>query len=243
MDGDILAFLESNYDNLLKTVFKLVNPIKKNIIKTHCLVHKHINISALRILKNDKYYDEFNFFYSFIDDLNEGAVWADQDFKSSNHFFNPYERKGMFGRKNALELGQEYYDKSIDLWVKGDFNKSIFYFGAALHIIQDMTVPQHANIKLLDDHRQYETFIKKTYRYMDIFRVDRGTYILESYEHYVRFNARVALKIYKRFKKIDEEEERFYKIAKCGLPLAKRTTAGAMVTFYNHILNRKEHLN
>lgn len=233
MDKDIF---ETTYDYLLKTVFGIANPVKKTIIKTQCEVHKFINIKALKILENDNYIDEYNFFNSYISDINEGAVWADQDFKSSNHFYNPYKKKGLYGRKSAMDLGVEYYNKSIELWKIGEFNRSMFYFGAALHIIQDMTIPQHANIRLLDSHRQYETFVKRTYKYVNKFQVETGAYLLDSIENYIRFNTRIALKVYKKFKNISEEEERYYRVARCGLPLAKRTTAGAMVMFFREVL-------
>jgi len=235
-DKDIL---ETTYDYFLKTVFGIVNPVKKSIIRTQCKVHKFINVKALKILKNDKYLDEYNFFNSYIYDINEGAVWADQDFRSSNHFYNPNKKKGLYGRSSAMELGVDYYSKAIEFWEIGEFNKSLFYFGAALHIIQDMTIPQHANIRLLDSHRQYETFVKRTYKYVAKFQVDTGAYLLESIENYIKFNAKVALKVYKRFKNIPEDEDRYYRVARCGLPLAKRTTAGAMVMFYREIFGFK----
>ena len=175
------------------------------------------------------------FFKSYIQDINEGAVWADQDFKSSNHFYNPYKKRGLYGRKNAMDLGVDYYYKATELWTKGEFNKSLFYLGAALHIIQDMTIPQHANIRLLDNHHQYEVYVNRTYEYLDKLEVEKATLLLESIEDYIRFKARVAIKIYKKFNMISKDEGRFYRIAGCGIHLAKRTTAGAMVLFYNNI--------
>ena len=77
-----------------------------------------------------------------------------------------------------------------------------------------MTIPQHANIRLLDNHKQYETYIKRTYRYIEEFHAETGSRILKTIEDYIR-------------------------ISKCGLPLAIRTTAGAMIMFYNQI-NEKE---
>lgn len=230
-----IDFVESTYSYILKTVFGIANPIKKSIIKTQCKVHKYINISALKILRNDKYFVEHNFFETYILDINEGAVWADQDFKSSNHFYNPSRKKGLYGRKSAMDLGVDYYNTSINLWRQGEFNKSLFYLGAAVHIIQDMTIPQHANIRLLDNHHQYELYVMRTYDYMDDFKVEKGTYLLDFIEDYIRFNSRVALKIHKKFKVITDDENRFYRITRCTLPLAKRTTAGAMVMFYNDI--------
>ncbi|WP_025642011.1 zinc dependent phospholipase C family protein [Schnuerera ultunensis] len=230
-----MDILETTYNYFLRTVFGIANPVKKSIIKTQCKVHKAINIYALKILKNDKYFKEYNFFNSYIQDINEGAVWTDQDFKSSNHFYNPYKKRGLYGRKNAMDLGVYYYYKATELWTKGEFNKSLFYLGAALHIVQDMTIPQHANIRLLDNHHQYEVYVNRTYEYLDKLEVEKGTLLLESIEDYIRFNARVAIKIYKKFNMISKDEERFYRIARCGIPLAKRTTAGAMVMFYNNI--------
>lgn len=227
---------EKTYDYVLKTVFGIANPIKKSLIRTQCKVHKYINLRALNIIKNDEYFEEYNFFSSYILDINQGAVWADQDFKSTNHFYSPYKKKGLYGRKSAMDLGVDYYSKALDLWDKGEFNQSLFYLGATLHLIQDMTIPQHANIRLLNNHRQYENYIKRTYEYLEDFQVDTGSYLLDSVEDYIRFNARIALKIYDNFKKIRNHEYRYYRIAKCALPLAKRTTAGAMIMFYNGTL-------
>lgn len=230
---------EPTYNHILNTAFGIANPIKKTIMKTQCQVHKYINIHALNILKNDRYIPEYNFYNNFIKDINDGAVWADQDFKSSNHFYNPYKEKGLYGRNSAMDLGVDYYHESLDLWYSKQFNDSLFYLGAALHIIQDMTIPQHANIRLLDDHHQYELYVIGTYEHIKEFEVHKGAYLLDSIEDYVRFNSRVALKIYRKFKIIANNKKRFYRIARCGLPLAQRTTAGAMVMFYNDILPRK----
>lgn len=230
--------LEKTYSKALNASFKFLNPIKKKVINTHCRVHKFINIQAVRILMNDKYMGEHTFFSNFIIPMNEGAIWADQDFKSNGHFYNPNTKRGIYGGKDALSLAKEYYNKSLKLWSIAKFDKSLFYLGACLHIIQDMTIPQHANIKLLDNHKQYETFVKKTYTYISDFQCNKGAFLLDSIEEYVRFNSRMALKIHRRFKNIEYDEERFYKIARCGLPIAQRTTAGCMLLFYNTIFRK-----
>lgn len=229
--------IEIFYDHILRLIFGIANPIKKSIIKTQCKVHKSINIDALKILENDGYLKEYKFFSNYILYINKGTVWADQDFKSSNHFYNPYRKRGLYGRRSAMDLGIKYYAQSLYLWENGKLDKSFFYLGAALHIIQDMTIPQHANIRLLDNHHQYESYIKTTYAYLDEFNVDKGTYLIDSIRNYIRFNARVAIKVHNKFKTISNDETRFYHMAKCTLPLAKRTTAGAMVMFYKDIFS------
>lgn len=141
----------------------------------------------------------------------------------------------MYGRSNALELALDYYGRAVKLWNKQDMKKSFFYLGAVLHLIQDVTIPQHVNVRLLEDHRQFENFVKRTYDNVDVFQAYQGAYLLSSIENYIRFNARIALKIYKRFRLIKNADSRYYRITKCTLPLAEKTTAGAMVLFYRQI--------
>lgn len=228
--------IETIYNRLLSGIFTIANPIKKSVKRTECKVHICINYYALDSLINEKLLREYNVFNAYIDSINEGAVWADQDFKSSNHFYNPYKKRGLFGRKNAMDLAVDYYLEAINLWSENR-NKAMFYLGAAAHIIQDMTVPQHANIRLLDDHHQYESFVKKNYMYFKVYNENLKPYILGSISDYVRFNSRVALKIYRKFKNIKEDENRFLRITKCTVPLSIRTTAGLMILYYHEIDN------
>ncbi len=228
---------ELTYNYILKNTFRLINPVKKSIMKTKCEVHKFINISSIRVLEKDGYLNEHNFFKSYITDINNGVVWADQDFKSSSHFYNPSKKRGLYGSESAMDLAIDYYEKALGFWITNEINKSLFYLGATVHLIQDMTIPHHANIRLLDNHKQYESYIKKTYRNIEHFHIENGTRLFNSVEDYIRFNTRVSIRIYKKFSKIKNKELRHSEMSKCGLPLAIRTTAGAMVMFYNDISN------
>ncbi|KXZ40621.1 phospholipase C [Alkalithermobacter thermoalcaliphilus JW-YL-7 = DSM 7308] len=230
-----MNLIEKAYSKALQVYFSIINPLKKKVINTHCKVHKFINAQALKILRNDKYIDEFNFFCNYITAINDGTVWADQDFKSNGHFYSVKTKKGLYGGYSAMNLAKEYYENALKFWNISDEYNSLFYLGACIHIIQDMTIPQHANVKLLDNHRQYENFVKKTYRYIQDFKCDKGAYLLDSVDEYIRFNARVAMKIYRKFKYIKEDNERFYRISRCTVPLAERTSAGAMIMFFKDI--------
>lgn len=145
----------------------------------------------------------------------------------------------MYGRSNALALAVDYYADAARLWKKQEFHKSMFFLGAALHLVQDVTIPQHVNIRLLEDHRQFENFVKRTYQNVDAFQAYQKAYVLSTIENYIKFNARIALKVYKRFRNIEDDESRYYRITRCTLPLAERTTAGAMVTFFNSVVSKK----
>ena len=39
----------------------------------------------------------------------------------------------------------------------------MFYLGAVCHLIQDITVPQHATGDLLNNHMQFENYVKLRY--------------------------------------------------------------------------------
>lgn len=229
------SFIESSYSGVLKNIFKAVNPIKKQLIKTECLVHKHINIQGIEILKNDGFMSVYNFMSVFIRDINQGAVWADQDFKSSNHFYSPHIEKGLFGCSNAQNEFEKYYNEAIINYKAGNVRKGMFYFGAACHLIQDMTVPQHVNRKLLDKHRRYEQWVIKTYNRYDSFKVNDGGIYLKDASEYIEYNSRIAMEAYYKYYDESNINTRFFNITSVILVAAQRTTAGIMKNFYNDI--------
>jgi len=229
------GILEKSYGKLFNYFLFTVNPFKKIVMKTECQIHRFINVQALEILKNDKFTDAYSLFSDYIEDLNKGVVWADQDLKSAGHFYNPSRNKGLYGSSNALTLAEKYYKNAIDCWRDEDNNASMFYLGAAVHLVQDMTVPQHANIRLLDSHRQYENYIRRTYLNTPKFVVDRGGYYLETIAEFVKCNARTSMKIYAKLKSIEDTSKRYYTITKFTLPLAQKTTAGCFLRFYRDV--------
>lgn len=228
--------IEKLYGKIFKYFSRAINPFKKVVIRTECEIHKFINNQALEILKNDNYKDAYSLFSHYILEINKGVVWADQDLKSSGHFYNPYKEDGLYGNSNALILALEYYDKSLRYWKLGRNKFAMFYLGATAHLIQDMTVPQHANIELLNSHRQYENFIKRTYLKTLSFRVGNGGCYLDTIEEFIKYNAKAAIKIHSRLNDIKNDETRYYEITKFILPLAQRTTAGCFMRFYKDVV-------
>lgn len=229
------GIVERSYGKVFKATLKVVNPGKKLIVKTECKVHKAINRQSLVILKNDGFTDSYNFFSKYINQLNLGTVWADQDLKSSNHFYNPEKKRGLYGNSNALKEASAYYTKALTFWYKKDINRSIFSLGAVCHLVQDMTVPQHVSIKLLKNHRRYEQWVKRTYELYGSFKCyDKGIY-LENVKDFIEVNANAAIKVYEKNKNIKDIEDRFYNISDEMLCQAQRTTAGVLNMFYNYV--------
>ncbi|EIA26352.1 Zinc-dependent phospholipase C, partial [Candidatus Arthromitus sp. SFB-5] len=81
----------------LKKIMGITNPIKKVLMKTHCITHKFINNNSIQILNNESLYNISIFMKKYMNFINDGVVWADQDYKSSNHFYNIDTLRGLYG--------------------------------------------------------------------------------------------------------------------------------------------------
>ena len=230
--------IENAYAKALTGTFKAVNPIKKSIIKTDCKIHLYINEDALNILNLYGYKSEYGLFLRHIHHVNRGLIWADQDFKSYHHFYNPKERKGMYGYEdNALTVSKNYYSKALKYAQTKEYSKSMFYFGAACHIIQDLTIPQHAKGKLFDNHRQFEIYVRLNYKKIEKLKSKESPIILSDIESYADYNSTYALTVDHMYKDISDAKARFYLTALKAVPLAQRTSAGCMIMFYRDLKN------
>ena len=228
--------LENVCSTALSGTLKVVNPIKKTIIKTDCEVHLFIQKNALDILKHSQYIDEYSLFMKYLPQINKGLVWADQDFKSYSHFYNPRESKGLYASEyNALDIAKFYYKQALIYYRNGKYEKSMFYFGASCHIIQDLTIPQHAKGKLLDNHRQFELYVKSNYKKIKRFKSYEEPLILNSVDEYANYNSLNALKIDYIHRNIHDLNTKFYLTALNAIKLAQTSTAGYMIMFYNDL--------
>ena len=227
--------IEATYGNTLKALMITVNPIKKKIMKTHCIVHKYINIQAIEILKNKGYSEVHSFYKTYIKDLNNGVTWADQDFKSSNHFYHHNKGTGLYGFSNALTEFEKYYKTALKFIEAGDIKQALFYFGAACHLVQDATVPQHVNNKLLKSHRNFELWIISKLMSDYSFPIFNEIIEQDNVENYIKTNALFANKTYINCANVVNREEKYNKISVLIVQRAQKTTAGLMLNFYNEI--------
>lgn len=235
--------IEKTYGTALKGLFHAVNPLKKKFLKTYCTVHKFIMLQSLDILKNNKYEDAYNFFKENLSKLNEGTTWADQDFKSSNHFFHFSKGKGLYGFSNALLECKKYHRKSLEYLEKGDLNKSMFFLGAACHLIQDVTVPQHVNNKLLKSHRRFELWIISKLLNDYSFMAEDEIVRYSNLDEYIVNNSFLANNTYIKYINIKNREEKYNKIAAIVLKEAQKTTAGFLLDYYEDVKNKESFLN
>lgn len=227
--------IETTYGKTLKGLMITVNPIKKKIMKTHCIVHKFINIQSIEILKNEGHSEVQGFYKSHIKELNNGVTWADQDFKSSNHFYHHVKGTGLYGFSNALTEFEKYYKSALKFMEAGDTKQALFYFGAACHLVQDATVPQHVNNKLLKSHRNFELWIISKLMSDYSFPIQNEIIKHDNINDYIKNNALFANETYIAYANIQDKEDRYKKISTLIVQRAQKTTAGLMLNFYNDI--------
>ncbi|WP_105615727.1 zinc dependent phospholipase C family protein [Vallitalea okinawensis] len=218
---------------LLRKLLEYINPFKKLIITTECEVHVFNNIQALEVLRKFNYSKEYNLLNDYLSFINKGSIWADQDFRSINHFYSPNKKRGLFGHSNALNLASDYYDKASYFWRINDKDLSMFYLGACVHVIQDVTIPQHVTIRLLSKHRHYENFVKYTYDLISEYKATEKPIFLKSPEEYIQYNAKRAYYVGWKLRPLEDDKLRFHKQTLYSLPLAQRTTAGVFLMFLN----------
>ncbi len=138
-----------------------------------------------------------------------------------------------------MNLAERYHGNALKLMKMGETDIAIFYAGAALHLIQDAGIPQHATISLLDGHRQYETYVRK--RYLSSEHKARGPAVLfDETREFVHFNARIALKVQRRLEGVKDEAKRFERAYACMLPVGERTSAGYLLHFYRQAFGLKK---
>ncbi|MEG0371211.1 MAG: zinc dependent phospholipase C family protein, partial [Clostridium sp.] len=198
-----------------------------------------INNQALEIIKNDGFYEAYAMFEYYLDNINNGTIWADQDFKSSNHFYNPYNEKGLYGNSNALRECTLYYTKALNAYFKGNIKDAMFFLGASNHLIQDMAVPQHVNIKLLDKHRKYEVWVIDNYKRHNSFKSFKDGIYLNSIKEFIDYNSKSSLKTYDENEVEISINKKFYNITLVQINLAQKTTAGMMMKFFRDIIKIK----
>lgn len=230
---------EKNYGKTMEMFMKFANPVKKKIVKTSCYVHKYINYQSIWILKKNGHKDAFNFYIDNINSLNHGVYWADQDFKSSNHFFHLHTEKGMYGFSDALSFSKDYYHKAEKFIKNDDIKNGIFKLGATCHLIQDACVPHHVLGKLLKEHRSFEQWILR--RVVEEYFIFEHENIIScgSIEEYIKGNGQHAFDTYYKYAEILDKNERYEKISTDILERAISSTAGVLLDFYEKNISKE----
>jgi len=137
-------------------------------------VHVFCNNQALDILNNDGHTALAARLKPFLQVLNNGNHWADGGFRSVHHYYQPRSRKGILGFSSADKVFASYFNCALTYYSRGKMADSIFYLGAALHLIQDLCVPYHSLGIVLCGHRKYENWVARHHALFAVY--ERGCY-------------------------------------------------------------------
>ena len=150
----------------MSSVALCIYPVRK--------AHVFCNHQALAILHNDGHTALAARLKPFLQVLNNGNHWADGGFRSVHHYYEPRSGKGIMGFSPADKVFASYFKYALTYYSRGKVADSIFWLGAALHLIQDLCVPYHSLGIALCGHRKYENWVARHYALFAVY--ERGCY-------------------------------------------------------------------
>lgn len=225
--------------NCAKVMLSLTLPFQV-IIKTDRPrnTHDFCNQQAIEILKKDGLQGEGRLLQSYLEALNRGSHWSDQGFKNISHYYNHAKATGLWHGPDAPTECRYYFERSIKYWRSGHQEKSIFYLGAACHILQDLCVPHHACGLVLSGHKFFEDWSRDNYHDF-VVRLE-GIYQVAPHAcGWVKENARISSHYLPELTQ-QKGPASVERVAGILLQRTQRVTAGFLSFFFQCI--KKNHL-
>ncbi len=221
----MLSPLSNNYQKL-KTI-----ALPMHCVKGASLTHTFLNKQAKEILYNDGYQKEADFFTYFSEQLDMGVTWADTGLKSFNHFYDNETKTGKWLWSSATLTCESFFEKSLTLWGNKQYEKAMFFLGAATHLVQDMCVPHHSRCVLGKGHIEFEKWAKKRRKNYAITNGDMYLNLKKPGE-WIYLNASFSFD-YFPYVQLNSPEDHYHLAASVLLPRAQSSTSGFWLWFYN----------
>lgn len=225
---DVYVDKTPSYISAAKVILAAAGPAQR-LLQNPVVTHFMINRQARVILFKDGYKKYADIVDEFLDYLDQGVSWADENFKNMSHFYNPRTLKGLFGWTDAANECNMFWNKAINHWKTVDCDKAFFYIGAAVHLIQDLCVPHHAMGMIFDGHHEYESWAGEN---RETYRIERGgEYGLgDTPGEWVRKNASIAARHY-HLVRAGATLDNYHKATSILLTRAQTSTAGFLHYF------------
>lgn len=188
------------------------------------VTHVHCLERAYRVLKHDGKENVAALFNAHHTTLTKGLYWADRGWKNVNHFYRHSDKQGIIAWPDATAECQYYFNKAFTFF-PNNFDKGMFYLGAALHLVQDMCVPHHSLGIVFDGHKEYETWVTQNWHE---FPEEKGMYLPFSHPaQWIEHNANVSGPLYSLVS-LDKgcSKESYEKATEILIPLTISTSAG-----------------
>ncbi|HWR43488.1 zinc dependent phospholipase C family protein [Sporomusa sp.] len=210
-----------------KLLLAAVSPLQ-GLFDCPSITHEFLNKQAVAILYNDGLEHCACFLQNFLAELNAGVYWADKGWKNVSHYYEPLTGKGLWQFATALDDFSVYFKAALTSARQCDWAKSVFFLGAAAHLMQDLCVPHHARAKLFSGHKEYEGWVKINYL---AFAVENQGLYADSKDPYgLLLSNALAAADYLEWV-TEENHTRFHTVTTHLLPRAQRTTAGLFERF------------
>lgn len=191
--------------------------------------HIFCNRQAIQILRNDGKLQHSSFFDKYINELNRGVLWADKGWKNFAHYFDPVYGHGLGPWPNASLECQYFFEKALHFWVQKNKKRSVFFLGAAVHLVQDLCVPHHSRGIAFCGHNEYEMWVQENCNNFGVFSDGIYCNYINPVE-WVEHNAKISRMYFPYVSYIRSVSS--YKMAtKILLSLAQRSTAGFLSFF------------
>lgn len=222
-----MSICEKHIWPAFKVVLSAGTPIQK-LFDRGGETHLFLNSQALKILINDDRIDACRIIERYRSILDTGNLWADKGWKCFAHYYRPDNGKGFIPWISAVTEGLNFFNASLYKWRKGMYQESMFYLGAATHIVQDVCVPHHAMGIAFNGHRKFELWALEN---KGCFKLERGN----SYDKFkciselIRNNANISKNFY--YDVSDDYTPNYASAGRELLFLAQRTTANIFDLF------------
>ncbi len=210
--------------NVTKLLLTAASPIQKLVNDIPSNTHIFLNHQAIKILANDGYCSIARYLNKHIEKINQGVIWADKNWKNVAHYFNPQKNRGIWPWPDARDECRIYFSQSLKYWQQGLLEKCMFYLGAAVHIVQDMSNPFHARSMPFCGHTGYERWVQC---HCHEYAVNDGGFYqaAKSPQEWVESNAKTSWRYYPDVCN-QHSAEQYHKVTAILLPKAQRSTAG-----------------
>ena len=165
-----MSICEKHFWPAFKCVLLAGTPIQK-LVDNGGDTHLFLNNQSLIILRNDNKITVLKVLEKYKRFIDIGNLWADKGWKCFAHYYDPQTGKGIIPWTSATRECLYYFELSLYNWKQGKHQKSMFYLGAAAHIVQDMCVPHHAMGIAFNGHRKFENWAINN---KDLFKIKKG---------------------------------------------------------------------
>jgi len=135
-----------------------------------CLNFESINFTSFEDCRDE--------ILAYPTNYNDQLYHAQDDYDSEytlkwGHYWNPYTRSGLYGNLGAPYHANRYFNMAVNYYLGlGSYSvdKQLAYYnlGYAIHLVQDLTVPYHAQNDPFGKHADFETFCDHQHLYGNI---------------------------------------------------------------------------